>query len=219
MNPHANYPLSLFSMISSIRNNWQLEWQFIKREVIGRYRGSMLGITWSFFHPMVMLLVYTFVFSIVFQARMGGINESRVDFALSLFIGMIIHGFFSECINRSPRLIVSNKAYVKKVVFPLEILPLKVVGSALFHSLVSLVVWVMFYLLAHHTIHWTAIFYPLIFLPFLIFTLGVTWVLVSIGVYLRDISHLTGVLSTMLLFLSPVFYSPSVLPVPYRSFI
>ena len=194
MNPHANYPLSLFSMISSIRNNWQLEWQFIKREVIGRYRGSMLGITWSFFHPMVMLLVYTFVFSIVFQARMGGINESRVDFALSLFIGMIIHGFFSECINRSPRLIVSNKAYVKKVVFPLEILPLKVVGSALFHSLVSLVVWVMFYLLAHHTIHWTAIFYPLIFLPFLIFTLGVTWVLVSIGVYLRDISHLTGVI-------------------------
>ena len=219
MNPHANYPLSLFSMISSIRNNWQLEWQFIKREVIGRYRGSMLGITWSFFHPMVMLLVYTFVFSIVFQARMGGINESRVDFALSLFIGMIIHGFFSECINRSPRLIVSNKAYVKKVVFPLEILPLKVVGSALFHSLVSLVVWVMFYLLAHHTIHWTAIFYPLIFLPFLIFTLGVTWVLVSIGVYLRDISHLTGVISTMLLFLSPVFYSPSVLPEPYRSFI
>ena len=93
------------------------------------------------------------------------------------------------------------------------------VGSALFHSLVSLVVWVMFYLLAHHTIHWTAIFYPLIFLPFLIFTLGVTWVLVSIGVYLRDISHLTGVISTMLLFLSPVFYSPSVLPEPYRSFI
>ncbi|MEQ1530053.1 MAG: ABC transporter permease, partial [Methylococcales bacterium] len=111
------------------------------REVIGRYRGSVMGLMWSFLNPVFMLIVYTFVFSGVFKARWGvDADESKTQFAVVLFVGMIVHGLFAEVINRAPLLILSNVNYVKKVVFPLEILPIISMGAALFHSLVSLLV-------------------------------------------------------------------------------
>ena len=219
MNPHAQQSISVHSLITSLWRNRQLVWQLTRRDVVGRYRGSMLGITWAFFHPLLMLTVYTFVFSIVFQARMGGVGDNKADFALGLFIGMIIHGMFSECINRVPTLIVNNKAYVKKVVFPLDILPWNIMGSALFHAGISFIVWLLFYFSVGHTTGWSVIYFPLILLPFIFMTMGVSWFLASIGVYVRDVGHVTGVVTTMLLFLSPVFYSPSILPEPYRSII
>lgn len=126
-----------FELIASLWRNRQLILQMSKREAIGRYRGSMLGIAWSFFNPLLMLVIYTFVFSVVFKARWGiGADENKADFAIILFVGLIVHGFFAECINRAPSLITSNVNYVKKVVFPLEILPWVVFGSALFHTLI-----------------------------------------------------------------------------------
>ena len=111
-------------MVASLWRNRSLIIQMGKREVIGRYRGSVMGLAWSFFHPVIMLVVYTFVFSVVFNARWGvGNEESKANFAIILFVGMIVHGLFAECVNRSPGLILSNVNYVKKVVFPLEILP------------------------------------------------------------------------------------------------
>ncbi|MCK5663434.1 MAG: ABC transporter permease [Thiotrichaceae bacterium] len=190
-----------------------------KREVIGRYRGSVLGIAWSFFNPLIMLAVYTVVFSTVFQAKWSVGSDSKTEFALVLFIGMIIHGVLAESMNNSPPLMLRNISYVKKVVFPLEILPLIVMGSTLFHTLISLLVWSLFFIVVNVSFQWTAIFLPFVFLPLILFSLGVSWMLASLGVYIRDIGQMTSVLTTILLFLSPIFYPASRLPEPYQTII
>jgi len=201
------------------REIWQnrgLIRQMIKREVIGRYRGSMLGIVWSFFNPVFMLLVYTFVFSVVFQARWGGGTENKSEFAILIFSGMIVHSLFAECISRAPGLILSNVSYVKKVVFPLQILPVITLGAALFHTLISVGVLLLFYALTHTQFNWTVVYLPLVILPYLLLILGISWFLAATGVFLRDVGQTTGILVTVLLFLSPVFYPVEAMPESYR---
>jgi lipopolysaccharide transport system permease protein len=207
-------------MIASVwRNRW-LTIQMVKREVLGRYRGSTLGLAWSFFYPVVMLGVYTFVFSVVFKARWGiGGEESKANFAIILFVGMIVHGLFAECVNRAPGLILSNVNYVKKVIFPLEILPWVAMGSALFHAVISLAVLLIAQFVLNFSLPWTAIFFPLVILPLVIATMGFAWVLSATGVYVRDISQMTGIITTVLLFVSPVFYPVSALPIEYRGWL
>ena len=139
MNPHTKFPVSPLAMFASLWRNRSLIATLVKREVVGRYRGSIMGLAWSFFNPLLMLVIYTFVFSVVFKARWGtGGEESKADFAILLFVGMIVHGLFAECVNRAPGLILSNVNYVKKVIFPLEILPAANVGAALVHFLITL---------------------------------------------------------------------------------
>jgi lipopolysaccharide transport system permease protein len=190
--------------------------QMTKREVIGRYRGSVMGLTWSFFNPVLMLAVYTFVFSEIFSARWVGVDTGKGGFAILLFVGMIVHGLFAECANRAPSLVMTNSNYVKKVVFPLEILPIITLGSALFHSCVSLLVLVAAQLLILNTLYWTALLFPLILAPLIFGTLGICWFLASLGVYLRDVGQVITVLTTVLLFLSPVLYPMAALPEAYR---
>ena len=188
----------------------------IKREVIGRYRGSVLGIIWSFFNPMLMLAVYTFFFSVVFNARWGGGTGDKSEFAILIFSGMIVHALFAECIGRAPGLILSNVNYVKKVVFPLQILPVVALGAALFHTVVSFGVLLVFYVLVYGHLNWTVIFLPLIIVPYLIVILGFSWFLASVGVYLRDVGQTTAILVTLLMFVSPVFYPISAVPEAFR---
>ena len=178
-----------------------------------------MGIAWSFFNPLIMLAVYTLVFSTVFQAKWNVGSDSKTEFALVLFIGMILHGVLAESMNNSPALMLRNISYVKKVVFPLEILPWIVMGSTLFHALISVLVWLVFYIVVNHTFQWTALFLPFIFLPLILFSLGVSWVLASLGVFIRDIGQMTGVLTMILLFMSPIFYPASMLPEPYQTII
>lgn len=203
-------------MLASLWRNRSLITASAKREVLGRYRGSVLGILWSFFNPLFMLAVYTFVFSVVFKARWGTGSDSKTEFALMLFAGLMMFNLFSECINRAPGLILSNVNYVKKVVFPLEILPFVTLLSALFQALISLGVWLLAYGLFFGVPHATVLYLPLIVLPFLLFIMGLSWVLASLGVYLRDVSQIIGVITTVLLFLSPIFYPASALPEDYR---
>ena len=208
--------------ITQVRNIWRsrdLIWQMTKREVVGRYRGSILGLFWSFFSPVLMLTIYTFVFSVVFKARWGTGGESRFEFALILFAGLIVFNLFAECITRAPSLIVGNVSYVKKVVFPLEILPLVSMGAALFHGFVSLGVLLIAYVLASASLHWTIIFVPLVILPLLLITIGLSWFLASFGVFVRDVAQTIGLLVTVLMFLSPIFYPLSSLPTKYHTFI
>jgi lipopolysaccharide transport system permease protein len=219
MNPNAKHSASLLEIFRSFLKNRSLIFQMTKREVIGRYRGSMLGIAWSFFNPLIMLGVYTVIFSTVFHAKWGVGSDSKTEFALVLFIGMIVHGVLAESMNNSPSLMLRNISYVKKVVFPLEVLPWIVVGSTLFHALISVVVWSLFYAVVNHSFQWTAIFLPLVFFPLVLFSLGVSWAFASLGVYIRDIGQMTGVLTTVLLFMSPVFYPASRLPEPYQTII
>lgn len=213
MNEHKGTP---YQMVISLWRHRQIAWHMAKREVIGRYRGSIIGIAWSFFNPILMLLVYTFVFSVVFKARWVGVDESRADFAIILFVGMLIHGIFAECANRAPGLILSNVSYVKKVVFPLEILPWVIMGSALFHAAISLVVLLIAMLIVNAAIPWTAIFLPVVLLPLLIATIGVAWFLSAIGVFVRDVGQTIGIITTIMMFLAPVFYPISALPERYQ---
>lgn len=191
-----------------------------RREVVGRYRGSVMGLAWSFLNPVLMLTVYTFVFSVVFKARWGaGGEEGKTEFAIILFVGMIVHGLFAECVNRAPGLILSNVNYVKKVVFPLEILPMVAMGSALFHTVVSLMVLLAAMLLLNGNMHWTCLLLPIILLPFVIAILGFAWLLASLGVFLRDVSQTIGMLTTIMMFLAPVFYPVSTLPEKYQTWL
>jgi lipopolysaccharide transport system permease protein len=189
----------------------------IKREVLGRYKGSILGLAWSFLNPVFMLVVYTFVFSGIFKSRWSvGSEESKTQFAVILFVGLIVHGLFAEVLNRAPGLILSNVNYVKKVVFPLEILPIVAIGAALFHSLISLLVLLIAFIIFNGYLHWTAIFTPLVLLPLVILTLGLAWIFASLGVFVRDIGQTIGIVTIAMLFLSPVFFPITALPEIYR---
>ncbi len=213
---HAIHPVTV---LRSFWQHRQLIGQMVKREVSGRYRGSVLGLLWSFFNPVLMLIIYTFVFSVVFNARWGTEQESRFEFALILFAGLIVYNLFAECINRAPGLIVGNVNYVKKVIFPLEILPLVTLGAALFHVCISLGVLLLFQLLLAWALPWTLIWVPLILLPLLLVTLGFSWFLASLGVFVRDVAQTVALLTTILLFLSPIFFPVSAIPEHYRIFI
>ncbi len=191
-----------------------------KREVVGRYRGSVLGLLWSFFHPVLMLAVYTFVFSIVFRAKWGvAADENRANFAIVLFAGLIIFNLFAEVVNRSPGIILEHANLVKKVVFPLEILPLVAAGSALFHALVSLAVLLLFEVAVQHSVPATALYLPIVLVPFLFLTLGISWFLASLGVYLRDVGQTVGIVTTALMFVSPIFFPLSALPEGLRPYL
>lgn len=194
-------------------------WQLSKREVIGRYRGSALGLLWSFVIPILMLAVYTFVFSYIFQARWGEEAGGKADFALFLFSGLIVYSLFAECINRAPALIVGNANFVKRVVFPVEVLPWVSMLSGLFHTTLSLLVFLAFYLAAHGGLHWTVVFLPLVFFPLILFTMGVSWFLASAGTYVRDVGQTVGIMTTVLLFMSPIFYPASILPEDIRPYL
>ena len=210
------FAASPIQMLASLWRNRELIKASAKREVLGRYRGSFLGLLWSFFNPLFMLAVFTFVFSVIFQARWGGGSGSKTEFALLLFAGLLVFNLFAECINRAPSLILSNTNYVKKVVFPLEILPFVGLLSALFHTLISLGVWLIAYVIFFGVPHLTVFYLPVVLVPFCQFLMGLSWALASLGVFLRDVSQFIGVVVTTLMFLSPIFYPVSALPEAYQ---
>jgi lipopolysaccharide transport system permease protein len=187
-----------------------------RREVIGRYRGSMLGLLWALFNPLVMLAMYTFLFGVVFRARWGLAGEGGFEYGLVLFIGLIVHGVFAECVTRAPGLLLQHVNLVKRVVFPLEVLPWTLLVSALFHAVVSLTVWFAVAFLTGVRPGWTALLLPLVLVPLAPLTLGCTWFLASLGVFVRDVGQLVVLAVTMLLFLSPILYPATAVPQEYR---
>ncbi len=203
-------------MFSSLWRNRDLIKALTQREILGRYRGSFMGILWSFFNPVFMLVIYTFVFSVVFKSQWSGGSGSKTEFALVLFAGLIMFNLFAECFNRAPGLILANVNYVKKVVFPLEVLPWVALLATLFHALISLGVWLLAYALFFGVPHATVLLLPLVMLPLVLFTMGLTWALSALGVYFRDTSQLIGTLTTIIMFLTPIFYPASGLPEKYR---
>lgn len=207
---------SVRALFASFHANSGLARELVIREVLGRYRGATFGVFWAFFSPLLMLTVYTFVFGTIFKARWTPGSESRSEFALALFIGLIVFNLLSECLTRAPHLIITNPNYVKKVVFPLEILPVVTLGAALFHAAVSLVVWLAFYTLAKGAPPVTVLWLPIVIAPFLLLVLGLSWFLASLTVFVRDIAQMIGLLMTVLMFMSPVFYPASALPASVR---
>ncbi|TGN07967.1 ABC transporter permease [Leptospira ilyithenensis] len=211
-----NHPTSLKSLILSVVKNYSLIWQMTKRNVIGKYKGSFFGLFWSFINPLIMLGIYTFAFSVVFKAKWGLEEEGHMDFALILFASLTIFNFFGEILKESPLLIVSQPNFVKKVVFPLEILPIANLLSASVHMGASLVVFLVFYGIAHLSIPWTIVFLPFIIIPLTLLSLGVSYILASLGVFFRDIGYFMTHIITILLFTSPVFFSMDRIPEKFR---
>ena len=215
-NLHAIHPRVLWK---SLREHRELIWQLSKREVMGRYRGSILGLLWSFFNPIVLLLVYTFVFNVVFKARWPGGKGNRVEFALIVFAGLIVFSLFAEMVNRAPSLILSNPNFVKKVIFPLEVLPYVALGTALFHTLVSFAILLVANLFLGDLFHWTFLLFPIVLIPLAPLCLGISWFLSSLGVFVRDVGQVINVAVQILLFMTPIFYPVSAVPISLRGYL
>ena len=208
-----------FQIVSHLWKYRDLIQQLTWREVIGRYKGSFLGLGWSLIQPLIMLGVYTFVFSVIFKAKWGiEPEEGKAAFALTLFIGLITFSLFSDMVNSAPTLILSHVNYVKKVVFPLEILILVKFLSVLINALFSLVVLVVGILFVSGFIPWTALLLPLVWLPMMMFSLGWGYFLSSLGVFVRDLGPNIPIFTTVLFFLSPIFYPISAVPEKFRIF-
>lgn len=207
-----NDSLKPTGIISSLIRHQSLILQLSKREISSRYRGSVMGFFWTLLNPLLMLTIYTLIFGYVFKARWGDMNLGDGSFALTLFAGLIVHGMFAECITRAPILITSNVNFVKKVVFPIEVLPWVTIYTAFFHTLMSLIVLMVFNFIVNGSVPFTALWLPVVFLPYILFLVGCLWLFSALGVFLSDIKQIMGLLTTALLFLSPVFYPISALP-------
>ena len=214
--PGQDSIVSPLMVLGSFVRHRSLIWQLAKREVISRYRGSIAGVMWAFIHPLIMLAVYTLVFNGVFGARFGLPVSDSVEFGMLLFSGLIVYSFLAESFHRAPYLILNNSNYVKKVVFPLEVLPWMSLCAAVFHALVSVATLVLLYGFIYQRLNWTAIFFPVLLVPLALGTMGLSWILASVGVFVRDIGQAMGPVTTVLLFLSPVFYPASAMPERYR---
>lgn len=191
--------------------------RLVMREWQSRYRGAFLGLTWAILTPLLMVGVYGFVFSYIFQPRWIVPEGVQTNFVMLLYSGVLIFGVFSECIGRAPTLVLENVSYVKKVVFPLGILPLVAMGGALLNFLLGFIVMQVISLVAFGPPPVTILLLPIVLMPLILFTLGLTWVLAGLGVYNRDLRHLVGIIISFILFLSPIFYPSSAFPTEYAS--
>lgn len=208
--------------LEPLRSFWRyrdLVWQMTERDTRSRYRGSAGGLFWVAFHPLLMLAIYTFFFTEVFPTRWSAAADSRGAFALVLFIGLLLHGLLAEAMSRAPTLIVGNPNLVKKVMFPLDLLPVVSLGSTLFHFAIGLAIWLVFHLFLQGLPPVSALWMPLIVLPLALFALGLGWWLASLGVFLRDVGHVVPVVATILLFASPIFYPIDALKGPLKTLV
>lgn len=193
-----------------------LVWEMSKREVAGRYRGMNFGMLWSLLQPFLMLGVYTMAFGQILQSRWPGASD-KTSFALILFVGLVVHGFLAECVSKAPSLVAGNVAYVKRIIFPLEILPWPVLASGLFHLAANLVVLAGFMLVSGRPVPATALLLPAVIAPLCLVALGTMWFFAALGVYFRDINQLIGPVLTALLFLSSAIVPPAATPARFRA--
>ena len=210
-------PKQPFAVFESFWTHRTLIFNLARRDVLGRYSGSILGLMWSFFNPLLMLGVYTYVFGVVFKARWSQNAETGIlEFAVLLFAGMLTFGIFSECLNRAPSLMLQNPGFVKRVIFPLEIMPWVVLLSSLFHTAISLGVLALVMAIGFGVLPFTWPLIVLVLLPLILFVMGLSWALAALGVYLRDLSQTINIVTTVMMFLSPIFYPASAVPAAFR---
>ena len=190
--------------------------QMARRDVAKRYRGSIAGLLWTFFNPILMLFIYTFVFGVIFRGRWNDQVTGHFQYGIVLFAGLNINAVFSECANRATTLIEENANYVKRVMFPLETLSWSTLGAALFHLLISTIALLALSLLVNQHLPWTVVLFPLVVACFLPFVAGAIWLLASLGVYFRDIRQVVSLITVALMFLAPILYPKEMIPEAYR---
>jgi lipopolysaccharide transport system permease protein len=213
--------LSPVTLMANMRANWTLVVQFSKRELMSKNKGSSLGIVWTIVHPLLMLAVYTFVFAVVWQAKwgMGGGTgeESKAQFAISVFCGLIVFDIFASCVGPSTGLIVNNSNFVKKVIFPLEVLPVSLLGAGLCIGGISTSILLIANGVLNSKVSETLYMFPLVLVPLMAWTMGLSWLVASLGVYLRDLRQVVaGVLLPVFFFATPIFYPPERVPAGFE---
>lgn len=206
------------SPYSALARHFQLVLQMSRRDVISRYRGSFMGLFWSFFNPLLMLAVYTFVFGVIFKSRWNSEVSGHFEFAVILFAGLNVNAFFAECANRAPSLIIENTNFVKRVIFPLETLGWSVMGASLFHLAISTLVLLIFEWVVMGAVPLTALLFPVVLLAFIPFVVGSVWLLSALGVFLRDLKQAIPIITMVLMFLAPIFYPLTLMPAHVRIF-
>lgn len=189
----------------------------VYREVHGRVTGSMLGMGWLVLQPLLLLAMYTLVFGVFMKSRWGAQGDDIAYFALALFPGLLVFNIFAECVNRAPTLVLQNPNYVKKVVFPLELLIVPVLAGALVQFGIGFSLWLVLVLVLQGGVGWGLLLVPLVLLPFVLLVAGLCWALAAMGVYFRDLGNLVPLASQVLMFLSPVLYPISNVPQSVRS--
>lgn len=196
----------------------ELLFGMVRRDVLGRYRGSLFGVVWSLVSPLLMLGVYTIAFHELLGARWPG-TTGRAGFAIMVFVGLMFHGMLGEVLGRAPLAVSGQPNFVKKLVFPLTVLPLVTLGTALFHAALGFLIILFSPVFGGPPLHATGLLLPVLLLPFLLLLSGLAWTLAAIGVYVRDIAQLGGLVATILLFLSPIFFPITSIPQRYRGIV
>jgi lipopolysaccharide transport system permease protein len=222
----SDHSTSFFQGLMSIRSPWRtycstrgLVVSLARREILARYAGAFLGGAWAVISPLVMLAIYSFVFGVVFRGKWGqGSEQSLATFAIVIFCGISAFNIFQECVVKAPSLVVAQPNLVKRVVFPTEILAMSAVGAALFQAGINFALVVAANYLVAGVVHWTVVLLPLTLLPLVFLTLGVSWLLSSMGVFFRDVQQMVGLLANALLFLTPIFFSLEMLPPQVRAY-
>jgi lipopolysaccharide transport system permease protein len=194
--------------------------QFLQRDISGRYRGTFFGLFWSFLSPLLMLAVYLFVFGFIFKSRFGvQKNESTFDFGLALFCGLNLFNLFSDVVLRSPTLVLQYPNFVKKVVFPLEILPVVATGTAIFHCLVAFLPLAIGLSISRHEVPFTVLYLFIFLVPLSLLTCGASWIFAATGVFFRDIQPVLTAAITILMFMSAIFFPLQAVPENWRGLI
>jgi lipopolysaccharide transport system permease protein len=196
----------------------ELIFSLAKRELLARYKGSALGIVWALLTPVVMIAIFTFIFAGIFGARFGA-SHSHWDYALYLFCGLLPWTMFQETLQQSASTIVAHANLVKRVVFPLETLPVAQAFSSFGNQLFATIALLVATLVIQKELHITALWFPLLVIPQLLFTLGAAWLIASLGVFLRDIAQGITLLLMAWMYLTPIIYPESIVPERFRVFI
>lgn len=216
MTPAPSLVKRMARPFAALADHRSLTIELARRDILGRYRGASFGLLWSLISPFLMLMIYTFAFGTVMGGRWPQVEEGDTSFSIILFAALMVHGFFSECLVKSPTLITANPNFVKRVIFPIDILPWPLVLSALFHTGTTLLVFLVLRLVMDGQVAWTTVFFPLVMLPLVVLCLAMSWFLAALGVYLRDITQVTPLLSLAMLFLSTAMMPLASVPVDYR---
>ncbi len=206
-------PLRIFADIWRHR---YLLGQLIKRDVLLRYRGAMFGVLWIFISPLLMLAIFAFIFGQIFQARWPQ-QDAGMPFWLLLYSGLIAFNVFAETVSRSPTSVRSYPNFVKKIIFPVSILPVVPLGAALVHGGFNFLILLAALTWTGH-MHAGILLFPLLIVPLVLLALGLSWFLSAWGVFIKDMTQIVPVFVQMLLFLSPVFYPVGAVPPSLRPF-
>jgi lipopolysaccharide transport system permease protein len=194
----------------------QLIWELTKREISDRYAGQVFGTLWVIGHPMILMCIYVFIFSFVLRMKVGGTRELPLDYTVYLLSGLIPWMAFQEAMSKSSMVIIGNANLVKQVMFPLEVLPVKSIIASLMTQLVSTLALASYTLISHGLLPWTYFLIPLVFLFQLLAMIGVSYILAAIGVYFRDLKDFVQVFCVAGMYIMPIFYLPSAVPVLFR---